>query len=124
MDSFNFYNSMKQTQSLTHSLTLSGVHREHPHGVLGPGNRTLNKASAVSEQFYVESGERGRELSSGQGRPLGARTHEIQPLDILAESEPHKEPLEPLDPEYLRKKARQEWTDSSVNLEAAWGRAS
>ena len=84
MDSFNFYDSMKQTQSLTHSLTLSGVHREHPHGVLGPGNRTLNKASAVSEQFYVESVERARELSWGQGRPLGARTHEIQPLDILA----------------------------------------
>lgn len=109
------------THSLTHSL--KGA-QGTAHGVLGAGNRALSTASAVTEQLCVESVERRRELSWGQGRPLGARAHEIQPLDILAEPEPHKEPTEPLDPEHLRKKARQERTDSSVSLEAAWGRAS
>lgn len=74
------------------------MHREHLHGVLGAGNRTLDNVSAVSEQLYVERVQRGRELSWGQGRPLGAKAHEIQPLDILAEPEPHREPFELLDP--------------------------
>lgn len=74
------------------------MHREHLHGVLGAGNRTLDKVSAVSKQLYAERVERGRELSWGQGRPLGAKAHEIQPLDILAEPEPHREPFELLDP--------------------------
>ena len=78
------------THSLTHSL--KGA-QGTVHGVLGAGNRTLNTASAVSEQLCVESVERRRELSWGQGRPLGARAHEIQPLDILAEPEPQRNPL-------------------------------
>ena len=50
-------------------------------------------ASAVSEQLCVDCVERGRELSWGQGRPLGARAHEINLWTSWQNLSPTRNPL-------------------------------